>query len=170
MISDKFNGELNKQFNAELYSSYLYLSMAAWLSQKGLNGFEHWMKCQVQEEMDHAIRFFDYINERGGKVIMECIDKPDCEWNSPDHVFEAVCAHEAHVTDLINNVMNVAVEEKDFAGQAFLQWFIVEQVEEEATVGDVHNQLKLIGETQNNLFMLDRELAKRVFTPSANQK
>ena len=169
MIKERISIELSKQFNAELYSSYLYLSMAGWLSHKGLPGFEHWMKCQAQEEMDHAIRFFDYINERGGSVQMDAIAKPDTEWESPLHVFEGVCAHEAHVTGLVNDLMSCAVEEKDFAAQAFLQWFITEQVEEESTVGDIHNKLKLIGSAHNGLFMLDRELEKRVFTPFSTQ-
>lgn len=165
MLKEKIDIELSKQFNAELYSSYLYLSMAGWLSKKGLPGFEHWMKCQAQEELDHAMKFFNYINERGGTVYMAAIDKPDHEWESPLHVLEGVCAHEAHVTGLVNNLMSCAVDEKDFACQAFLQWFITEQVEEEATVGDLLNKLKLIGSAHNGLFMLDMELGKRVFTP-----
>ena len=169
MIKEILNLELSKQFNAELYSSYLYLSMAGWLSQKGLPGFEHWMKCQAQEELDHAIKFFNYINERGGTVQMEAIDKPPQEWESPQDVFKAICDHEAHVTSLINNLMGIAVDEKDFASQGFLQWFITEQVEEEATVGDISNKLELIGTAQNGLFLLDRELEKRVFTPLADQ-
>lgn len=166
MISERLSIELSKQFNAELYSSYFYLAMAGWLSRQGLSGFENWMKCQAQEEMDHAVKFFNYINERGGTVLLEAIDKPPQDWETPRAVFKDVCDHEAHVTSLINKLMCIAVEEKDFAAQAFLQWFITEQVEEEASVGDVHNKLQLIGDAQNGLFLLDREMEKRVFTPA----
>jgi ferritin len=170
MISEKLNEEMNKQLNAELYSSYLYLSMAAWLARKGLPGFEHWMKGQAQEELEHALKFFDYINERGGKVEMTAIAAPEQNWESPLHVFEGICAHEAHVTNLINKLMACAIEEKDYAAQGFLQWFVAEQVEEESSVGDIKNKLELIGNAHNGLFMLDRELSNRVVTSPADSE
>ncbi len=164
MLSEKMLSALNDQINAELYSSYLYLSMAAYFEDKGLPGFAHWMKAQAVEELGHAAKFFEYVHERGGRVHLEQIEKPPTEWNSPEAAFEAVLKHEVHVTGLINKLVDLALEEHDHATNNFLQWFVSEQVEEEASVNEVLQRLKLALEARQGLFMLDRELAARPIT------
>jgi ferritin len=126
-----------------------------------LEGFANWMYYQAQEELTHAMKFYDFINQRGGRIALAPIDAPPAEWGSPLAVFEATLAHEQKVTGLINDLMEVAVAERDHATQIFLQWFVSEQVEEEESVGGVLEQLKLMGEAKGGLFMIDRELAKR---------
>lgn len=155
---------LNKQVNAELYSSYLYLAMESYFQSVSLTGFARWMRGQVQEEMFHGIKIYDYIHERGGKSQFEAIDKPETEWDSPLAAFEHILAHEKKVTDLINGLIDVALEVSDHAAKAFLDWFIIEQVEEEASVGEIVDRLRLIGDDSSGLFLLDTELGKRVFT------
>ena len=164
MLSSKMLTELNKQVNAELYSSYLYLSMAAFFESKGLKGFASWMRCQTQEEVVHGMKIFGYIGERGESVKLTTIDAPATEWASPLAVFEETLKHEQLVTSLINNLVNVATEEKDHATSNFLQWFVAEQVEEEASATDVLDQLKIAKDSPQALLMLDRELGSRVFT------
>ncbi len=164
MISNKLEKELNKQMNAELYSAYLYLSMSAYLAEKNLNGFSHWMKLQFEEEQAHAMKFFQYILDRGGKVSLEKINEPKSSWDGIIDLFENVLKHEENVTSLINNLVNVAIEEKDHATVTLLQWYVSEQVEEEATVSDILNQLKLIEGKGSGLFMLDREAKTRSFS------
>jgi ferritin len=161
MLSDTMNKALNDQINAELYSAYFYMSMNAYFKSISLDGFADWMHAQVVEEAEHAQKFYDYVNQRGGRVVLGAIDAPPREWNSPRAVFEDTLAHEQKVTGLINDLMEVALQEKDHATQIFLQWFITEQVEEEENVGSVLEQLKLMGDAQGGLFMLDRELGKR---------
>jgi len=165
MISDKLNGALNGQINAELYSSYLYVSMSAWFSARSLPGFANWMRCQAQEELFHATKMFDYLNERGGTVVLEAIAKPDNTWDSPLAVLEQVAGHEAHVTQLINDLINCALDERDHASNIFLQWYVTEQVEEEASVGEALNKLKMIGKDSAGMFAMDLEMGKRIFTP-----
>ena len=165
MLSEKMQKVINDQINAEIYSSYLYMSMAAWCDAKQLSGFAHWMKIQAQEEMTHAIKFYNYVNERGGEVILTAIDGPATQWDSALAVMEAVLAHEQKVTGLINALMDVAMDERDHASMSFLQWFIDEQVEEEASVNDAVGKLKMVEKTQGGLYMLDKEMAARVFTP-----
>ena len=161
MLSEKMQNALNGQLNAELYSSYLYLSMNAYFKSVNLDGFANWMYYQAQEELEHSMKFYDFIIQRGGKVQLQQIEAPPTEWSSPREVFEATLAHEQKVTGLINDLVDVASEENDHATQIFLQWFVTEQVEEEESVGGVLEQLKLMGEAQGGLFMIDRELAKR---------
>ncbi|WP_320171524.1 ferritin [Maridesulfovibrio sp.] len=156
---------LNEQLNAEFYSSYLYLSMSAYFSDIGLSGFANWMRVQAQEEQFHALKFYDYINERGGRVILSSIDSPQTEWESPLDCVKGVLEHEKKVTSLINNLVDLAITEKDHATNIFLQWFVTEQVEEEDSVNEVLNKLKLIDGKGNGMFILDKELALRVFTP-----
>lgn len=170
MLNSKIQDAFNAQINAELYSSYLYLAMAAYFDSVGLSGFSNWMKVQVQEEAMHAMKFYDYINERGGRVALTAIDTPDSDWSSPLAAFEHVCAHEAKVTASINNLMDLAIEERDHASSSFLQWFVTEQVEEEATAGELVQQLRLVGEHGNGIFMMDRELGQRVFTAAATSE
>ncbi len=165
MISKKIQKTINFQINKELYSEYLYLSMVAYLESIGLEGFANFFKIQVQEERYHAMKFFDYVNERGGRVILEAIDRPQVEFNSPVEIFETAYKHEQYVTKLINELMEVAINENDHATKSFLNWFIDEQVEEEASMDKILNQLKMIGGKGQGMLMLDKELAGRAFTP-----
>ena len=165
MISKKLQDAINKQTNKELYSEYLYLSMAAYLESIGLEGFANFFKVQVQEEHFHAMKFFDYVNERGGRVILEAIARPQIEFKSPVEIFEIAYKHEQYVTKLINELMEVAIKENDHAAKSFLNWYIDEQVEEEASMDKILNQLKMIGGKGQGMLMLDKELAVRTFTP-----
>jgi ferritin len=167
MIKDKIQDALNKQLNAELYSSYLYLSMAAYFESINLKGFANWMRVQAQEELMHAMKFYDFINERGGRVTLTPIDGPPTQWDSPLAVFEHVYQHEQKVTGLINNLVNLTISEADHATNNFLQWFVAEQVEEESSADEVVQKLKIAGDRGGGLFMLNQELGQRVFTPPA---
>jgi len=169
MLSKKMQDALNGQINAELYSAYLYASMSAHFESVNLRGFANWMRVQTQEEMMHAYKFYNYVNERGGRVVLQAIDAPPHEWDSPLAVFEAVHVHEQKVTGLINDLVNLAVSESDHATNNFLQWFVSEQIEEEASAHDVVQKLNLVGEESSGLFMLDREMGLRVFTPPATE-
>ena len=163
MIKEKMLNALNEQINAEQYSAFLYLSMSAWFQDKGLPGFANWMYIQYQEELTHANKFFNYVNERSGKVNLKAIEQMPTEWAGTIEIFEATLEHEQKVTSLINNLVDIAIEEKDHATQSFLQWFVDEQVEEEANVTEILDTLKLIGGQGNGIFMLDREMRQRVF-------
>ncbi len=165
MVSEKMSEALNRQLNAELYSAYLYLAMAAFFYDRGLNGFANWMMVQNQEETLHAMKFFNYLKDRGGRIKLTAIEQPPGEWSSPLEVFEATLKHEEKVTGLIHQLVDLAQAERDHATNAFLQWFVTEQVEEEASANDIVQRLRLIGNDANALFVLDRELATRVFTP-----
>jgi ferritin len=167
MLSEKMQEALNTQINKELYSSYLYLSMAAWCESVNLSGFANWMTIQAREEVSHAEKFFGYLNERGGRVLLQPIEGPPTEWNSVREVFEQVLEHEQLVTSLINGLVKLARSEDDYASEAFLQWFVSEQVEEEASASAAVEKLKLAGDRGGGLFMLDREMGTRVFTPPA---
>ena len=170
MLSRKMQDAINAQINAELYSAYLYLAMAAWAETESLPGTAHWMRVQFEEEQFHAFKFFDYVYERGGNVILKAIDEPPAHFASPLAVFEETLAHEQKVTRLINDLYALAIEERDYAAQSFLQWYIDEQVEEEASVTTLIDQLKMIGDNKMGLLMLDRELAARTFTPPASDE
>lgn len=163
MINEKLEKAINEQINAELYSSYLYLSMCAYFSAEGFSGMANWMRIQAQEEVSHANKFFDYVNERGGRVLLKAIDAVPTQWDGAEAVFAAVREHEAHVTSLINKLMDVAIAENDHATKSFLQWFIDEQVEEEASVQEICDNLKLIKGNGHGLLMLDREMKSRTF-------
>jgi ferritin len=167
MLSEKMEKALNDQINAELYSAYLYLSMAAYFDSAGLDGFANWMRIQFQEEQLHAMKLFDFVTERGGRVVLGAIDKPKMEWDSALAVFEDTFAHEQKVTGLIAKLVDLARKESDHATDSFLQWFVAEQVEEEASADKVRQSVKMIGDAGNGLYMLDREMAQRVFTPPA---
>lgn len=164
MISEKMQEALNGQTNAELYSAYLYLSMAAYFQSINLPGFENWMRVQAQEELVHAMKFFNHVNERDGRVVLRSIEAPPTEWDSPLAAFEDAYQHEQKVTRLINDLVDLAVKEKDHATNNFLQWFVSEQVEEEASANGVVQKLELMRDAPGALFMIDRELAQRVFT------
>jgi len=165
MIKEKIQDALNEQINAELYSSYLYLSMSAYFESINLKGCANWMRVQTQEELVHAMKFYDYLIERGGKVVLSSIESPPTEWPSPLAIFENAYQHEQKVTGLINELVDLAIAEKDHATNNFLQWFVSEQVEEEASADEVVQKIKLMGDARGGIFMLDRELAQRVFTP-----
>ena len=172
MLNKRIEEELNKQINAEIWSAYLYLSMSAYFEDKNLPGFANWMRVQYQEELTHALKIFDYVNERGGRVILQPIEKVKTEWRDTVEVFEETLKHEQHVTGLINNLVNVAIEEKDHATNNTLQWFVSEQVEEEAAADEILQQLKMLQGKKEGVFMLDRELKQRTFideTQSNNQ-
>lgn len=165
MLSDKLQKALNDQLNAELYSSYLYLSMNAYFKSVNLDGFANWMYQQAQEELMHAMKFYDFINQRGRRVLLTNIEAPPTEWDSPLAVFEDTLKHEQKVTGLINTLMETALGEHDHATTIFLQWFVTEQIEEEENVDNILKQLRLLGDDKGGLFMLDRELSSRVFNP-----
>ena len=167
MLGKKMLSALNEQINAELYSAYLYMSMCSYFHQTGLAGFANWMRVQALEEMTHAERFFNYVVERGGRVEMKAIAGPTVNWDSPLAVFQDTLAHEQKVTALINGLVDLAIKEKDHASNNMLQWFIGEQVEEESSAQEIIDKLKLVKETPGGLFMLDKDLGTRVFTPPA---
>ena len=151
----------NEQINEELFSSYVYLAMAAHFETRNLEGFTSWMKLQAQEELQHAMRLFDHINRRGGRVVLQAIGEPPLDFESPVEVFEKALAHEEHISACIHRLYGIAVEEKDYPAQMELQWFIDEQVEEEENAGRVVDLLKMAGDSQSALLMLDREMAQR---------
>ena len=161
MISNKMRDSLNGQVNAEYYSSYLYLSMSAYFQSLNFKGFAHWMRVQAQEELGHSLKFYDYVVERGGRVTLKAIEAPPTEWASPLKAFEAAYEHERKVTGLINGLVNQAVAEGDHATNVFLNWFVSEQVEEEASVDAVVQILKMVGDHYGPLFMLDHRLGER---------
>jgi ferritin len=155
MLPEKMEKALNDQLNAEMYSSYLYLSMNAFFKSIGLEGFANWMYAQAQEEIMHAMKFYDFINQRGGRVILRQIEAPATEWDSPMAVFEATLKHEQKVTGLINDLVETALQDHDHASNIFLQWFVSEQVEEEENVEGVLQQLKLLSDAKGGLFMIE---------------
>ena len=165
MLNKKLEKAINKQINAETYSAYLYLSMAAYFDSLNLAGFANWMRVQAQEEMVHAMKFFDYVAERGGRVLLSAIEGPPTKWDSPLAVFEYTYTHEQKVTGLINGLADLAAAEKDHASGSLLKWFIDEQVEEESSADAVVQKLKLVGGDGAGLFMVDNELGQRVFVP-----
>ncbi len=169
MLSEKMQDAINEQINAELYSAYLYLAMNAYFESANLPGFANWMRVQTQEELTHAMKLYDYVNERGGRVTLKAIAQPPVEWDSPLAAFEAAYKHEQKVTGLINELVNLAIAQKDHAANTFLQWFVNEQVEEEKSADEIVQKLRLTGEAPAALFMLDQQLGQRVFTPAATQ-
>jgi len=161
MINKAMQDAMNEQINKELYSSYLYLSMAAYFEDRNLPGFAHWMRVQEAEEREHAMKFYDFILERGGRVAFKTIDAPKTDWKSSLEVAEEVAAHEAKVTASINSLYELALKEKDYPAQVMLQWFITEQVEEEKNAAEIVANLKLIEERGTAVLMLDHRLGKR---------
>lgn len=162
-INAKVQEVLNKQINAEFWSAYMYLSMSIWFEGKGLKGFANWMRVQYQEETTHALKFMDYITERQGTVKLEPVQQVPSEWSGILNVMEAVYEHELKVTELIYNCQEVAEIEKDRATVNMLQWYVNEQIEEEANVDNIINQLKLIGDNGQAIYLLDKELSARTF-------
>jgi ferritin len=161
MLNPKIQDALNEQVNAELYSAYLYLSMSAYFESQNLAGMANWMRIQAREEMVHVMRFYDFINQRDGQVILTQIDAPKTSWNSALEVFQEAYEHECKVSGLINQRVDLAIGEKDHAANTFLQWFVTEQVEEEATAQSAVDKLKLAADNSVALLMLDAELGQR---------
>ena len=161
MFNRVVQDKMNQQIMHEMYSAYMYLSMSAQCESANLPGFAKWLRMQADEEMEHAMKFYDFIHERGGKVTLLAIDQPPSEFGTPREIFEQVYAHEQKVTGLINSIYEVALKENDYPSQIFLHWFIDEQVEEESNSSQILETLKMIGESPNGLFMLDRQLGKR---------
>lgn len=161
MIKENIEKSINDQINAELYSAYLYLSMAADFADKGYEGMEQWMRAQAREEKEHAMRLFDYLQDRGGRVKLEAIEKPKEKWESPLEAFEEALEHEKYVTERINEMADLAEKEKDRATLNMLQWFIDEQVEEEDSTENIVNKLKMVEESPSGLMMLDSKLGER---------
>jgi ferritin len=162
MVSKKMIDTLNNHLNEEFYSSYLYLSMASYFEEKNLKGFAQWFKIQSQEEYGHGMKFYSFIIQVGGKITLKAIKAPKTTWKSIIEVFAETLAHEKHITGLINKLVGQAIQEKEYATNNFLQWFVNEQVEEEATVEEIINKLEMIGDAKSGLFMMDRELGARV--------
>jgi ferritin len=161
MLSAKLQDALNKQINAELFSAYIYLSASAYFEDKTLRGFANWMRVQAQEEVGHAMRFYDFIVDRRGRVLLTPIAKVPTEWPSTLAVFESAFEHEQKITGMINDLMALAIAEGDHAAASFLKWFVDEQVEEESQADEIVQQLKLAGDNGAALLILDREMAAR---------
>jgi ferritin len=168
MINKKIETAINKQINAEIYSSSLYYSMAAYFETLSLKGFSHWLRVQALEELTHVQKFFSYVHERGGRIRMLPVDGPPTDWKSPLAAFKLVYEHEVGVSGMINNIMDLALKESDHATSHFLQWFVGEQVEEEASADEVLQKLKLVNKTDGGLFLLDQEMDKRTFVMPQN--
>ena len=169
MISKKLQDAFNEQINKELFSEYLYLSMAAYFDSIGLPGCAIFMKVQVQEERFHAMKMYDFVNERGGRVELKAIKKPQIEFDSAMAAFEMAYKHEQFVSKSINELMDIAISENDHASKSFLNWFVDEQVEEEDSMDTIVNKFKLIGGQGHGLLMIDSELGQRVFNPPVTE-
>ena len=167
MLSSKMQDALNAQVNAELYSAYLYVAMGMYFESIDMSGAARWMHAQAQEELMHADKLMGYVNERGGRVLLDSIEKPQPEWDSVLAAFESALEHERKVSSLINGLVTLAREENDHMTDNFLQWFVAEQVEEEASASEVVRKLRLVGDSGGGVFMIDNELGQRVFAPPA---
>lgn len=161
MLNEKLETAINDQIQRELASAYIYLSMAAYFEANTLPGFANWMRIQFHEEQFHALKFFDYVYDRGGSIKLQPIEQPPVEFESPIEVFEITLGHEQKITGHINDLYALAVEERDYPSQSLLQWFIDEQVEEEKNAGDILDQLKMTEGNVHALLMLDREFGAR---------
>jgi ferritin len=161
MLSAALQTAINDQIKHEINSAYLYLGMSSYCESMNLPGFARWLRVQWQEELEHAMKLFEYVYARGGRVVLEAVEKPPAEYGTPLKIFQEVLAHEKKVTSLINALYAVAVKETDYAAQAELQWFLKEQVEEEKNASDIVDQLKMLGESGPSLLMLDRHLGSR---------
>lgn len=171
MMNQRILETINEQIKWELYSSYLYLSMSAWYDSIGLRGFANWERIQAMEERDHALKFYDYVLARGGVIELQSIDAPPSSWESPEKAFEFQYAHEQSVTAKINNLVEIALEERDHATYNMLQYFVDEQVEEEDNAHTVLEQLRMVSDEAGKsiLFMIDKDLAARVYNPPVTQ-
>ncbi|MDD3117645.1 MAG: ferritin [Victivallales bacterium] len=161
MISSKLEEAINDQINFEFYSSYVYLAMSAWFKDQNFNGFAHWMEIQAREELFHAMKLFHFVFDRGGKVVLTAVKAPAGEWKTPQEAFRQAFEHEQTVTSRISDLMDLALTERDHVAATLLQWFINEQIEEESSVKSIVDQLRMMGASQDSVFMLDRELNVR---------
>jgi ferritin len=164
MLNKKMEQSLNEQMNREMYSAYLYLSMSAHCTNKGLKGFANWFMVQFHEEMFHAMKFYEYINLQGGRAILKAISQPPSSFESPLEMFSKTLEHEQFITKSINELMELAIAEKDHATQIILQWYVTEQVEEESNDNEIISQLRIIKDDPQGIMLLDRELAGRITT------
>lgn len=160
-MNKKIETAFNKQINAELHSSYIYLAMSAWFESQNLKGMAHWMRAQAAEEQSHARKFYDFIHDRGGRVKLTAIEAPPSDWSSPAAAFDEAYKHECKISALIHGLVDLAAEEKDHPAANFLQWFVSEQVEEEAHASEIADKLRMIGDSKGPIFMIDHELAGR---------
>jgi ferritin len=167
MIKKSLEKALNEQITREIYSSLLYLSMAGFYTRQNLSGFANWMNIQAKEEMDHALKFFHFLLDRGGETQIGAMEAPKNSWATPLEAFEAAYKHELYITENINNLADLAITEKDHATNNLIQWFINEQVEEEAQVDEIVNKLKMMEGFPGGLIMMDNELKQRAYTPPA---
>ena len=161
MISDTLREEINEQIKYEMYSAYMYLAMSAWCAERNLSGFAHWMNLQAQEEVDHAMRFFNFLLERGGRVELQALDAPPVDYGTPLAVMEKSLEHEKFVSSRIHHLYKLAVEEGDYPAQVMLQWFVSEQVEEEASIDEIVERMKMFGSDGTSLLMVDTQLGAR---------
>jgi len=167
MIGKKLNDAMNEQIKNELESYYIYLSMAAWLHSKALDGMGHWMRVQAHEEMLHAMKFFNHLIDRGGKVALKDLKQLKTQWKSPLEVFQDAFEHEKFISKKINDLMSIARQEKEYASEPLLAWFTDEQIEEESNANKITEQLEMVGADKSGLLMLDRELAARAYPPGS---
>jgi len=165
MINKKMEQAINNQINAEFYSAYLYLAMAADFDSINLKGFAQWMRTQAMEEMTHGKKFYDFLMNRGGKVVLADIKAPPKSWKTPLVAFQDAYKHEEKVTSLINELVDLSIEIKDYATNAFLQWFVNEQVEEESSLNDIIHSMQLLDKNTAGLYQFDKELGLRLFVP-----
>lgn len=172
MMNERMQNAINGQIKWELYSAYLYLSMSVWYMSSGLKGFAQWERVQAQEELAHALKFLDYVTARGGRVELQAVEAPPKDWKSPRDAFEFSLAHEKKVTGMIHDLVNLAIAEKDHATYNMLQWYVNEQVEEEENATEIVEKLRMIEDERGKgmLYMLDKELGSRVYTPPAQVK
>lgn len=164
MLTKKVEESLNEQLNRELYSAYLYMSMSSYCTNRGLKGFANWFMVQYHEEMFHAMKFYEYINLRGGRALLKAISQPPSSFESPLEMFGKTLEHEQFITKSINELMELAIAEKDHATQITLQWYVTEQVEEENNDNEIISQLKIIKDDPQGIMLLDRELTARMTT------
>lgn len=167
MISERLNTAMNDQIKNELESYYIYLSMAAYFHTMSLDGMGHWMRCQAHEEMIHAMKFFEHLIDRDGKVVLQDLKQLKTEWSSPLEAFQDAVEHEKFISGKINDLTTIAREEKEYPSEPLLAWFSDEQIEEEASTGKIADELAMVGEDKSALLMLDRELGARAYPPGS---
>ena len=170
MISKNLENAINEQINFEFYSAYTYLAMSAYAEEIDFPGAANFFKIQAQEELDHARKMYDYLFQKGGKVVLEAIEKPKAEFDNLLNIFEDGLKHEQTVTKRIYNIANIALDEKEHATMSFLSWFVDEQVEEEENFTNLVKKIKRASGNEANLYMIDDELATRVYTPPVPAK
>ena len=169
MLNKKVQKALNDQINAELYSAYLYLAMSNWFVLENLPGMANWLKVQAEEELSHAMRIYNFVQDRNSQVVLEKIEGPPLKWSSPVAAFEAAYQHEQKITGMINDIVDAALAERDHATVSFLNWFVDEQVEEEASALEVVDKLKMVEGHAGSMFMVDKELGQRVSEPEGEE-